>query len=92
MKAARTIICPTCHREHGMFWLVNGSGKRTLSYRCNRVIVERADPLGGWTQHRVTKTRDVPSHLKPAKLGTLPEEWKKSWKAAKQAEVEQNLL
>lgn len=32
-----TAKCPTCHRDHALFYWVETSGKRVLSYICDRV-------------------------------------------------------
>lgn len=89
-----TVFCDRCHVRHAMFWVVGKEGKRTLSYRCTKVLV-RVPVFGqyeGELRHR-TKVFPVPDHLVPKKLPVdLPEEWKRAAIKAKRAEIEPNLL
>lgn len=85
-----TVFCGRCLAKHAMFWVVGKGGKRTLSYRCAKVIRVVQTDTGAEVRH-ATKVFRVPDHLVPKKLPDLPEEWTRAVVNAKRAEIEPNL-
>ena len=83
-----TIWCSKCQADHGLFWSVDATGGRTLSYRCGKVE--------GTHEHEMRyklAVRKVRDHMRPKKVNPdIPVEWASELRKKKQAESQLSLL
>lgn len=92
-----TVTCPTCKAEHGVYWLVAKSGRKTLSFMCDRQPTESTNKAGLFTKELryVNKELPVPDRCHEGRPGLgvgAPERWSKGWAKAKEAERQKELL
>lgn len=89
----KTLKCPQCGNEHGLFWLVRDKDKKDLMYRCNKV--EKRRIVRGTNPPREEMKYFTESILAPA--GTiadadLPTEWTPAYAKKVQGEKQTQLI
>lgn len=100
------IICPEikCRSPHSVFWHVKASGKRVLSYVCNRhfkMVVTGRDPDGNPLEEMRAGTATLEldyglyhqDHEEIDKMfSNAPEQWSKGWAKKQQGKQQHQLL
>ena len=90
----KTITCPTCGLEHGLFWRVSSATDRQLSYRCNKVQKLVQDKRGIFTNpelHSFTEIR-MAGTIEGAEAMNLPEELTAAYKKELQNKQQQQFV
>lgn len=80
----KTHFCTTCKCDHSLFYWVSKSGKRALSYVCNRI-----PKLDSWGKANISTGR-VECDQQVQGLD-IPEQWGSGWAKKKQLEQEMQL-
>lgn len=91
-----TVTCPNCHLQHEVFWYVSKSGKRCLSYRCDRIPVLRETAESNWTPElrmgRGIRPVLDESVFTQEQLGSVREVWSKGYREQNQGKQQFQLI
>jgi hypothetical protein len=85
---SKTITCPNCKQEHGLFYVVHAKNRKTLNYICNRVV------RSGMSRARVPEPQLVTAVLTADFVADLPipEQWSPKYAKAMQDKQQDQLV